>query len=249
VSGLRLLDEIVVMVVGDEERVFAMHKGLLCSVSDYFAAALKGNFREATELKIWFPEEPSWVFERFQLWLYSKQILDEGETASSLNYRELEALYVFAESRCITKLQNHLLDLLIQKSDIEHSIALPGRDLEGTGSASSSPVQKLLVDFAAYKGKFRKSCPLQDCPKGYLVDLVRVLSGIRDVNATMRKDFWGGRCEYHIHAEGEPRCSGGSEEQNMIRTLTPSLLAHRLRMRLADTRIRLRRPDSLVLDT
>ena len=202
----RLLDAPVSIVVGSEERIFTMHSGLLCSVSGYFTAALKGNFKEAAEQRIAFPEDQPWVFERFQLWLYSKHILDEGETTSSLNVDKLVALYAFAEARCIPMLQNHLVDLFITKIEKGKKAVLPKYGSAYSAVATSSPLRKLVVDLAAHRGSFDYTWTLDECPKEYLVDLIRVYHGLRDTKKVKR--FQDLRCEYHIHAEGEPRCSG-----------------------------------------
>lgn len=194
-------------MVGPNKRVFTMHKGLLCSVSDYFSAALKGNFKEATEQRIEFSEDPAWVLERFQLWLYSEQILEKDETARSLTDHQLVTLYAFAESRCIPNLQNHLVDLIIKKNDFESHIPVPSDGNMFTVLAPSSPLLKLSVDLAAHRGSFNEDWDLDGYPKRYLADVIRVLRYIRD-DLLEERDFWKVRCDYHVHAKGERRCSG-----------------------------------------
>ncbi|MCJ1243470.1 hypothetical protein MMC30_000667 [Trapelia coarctata] len=207
---LKLYDDIVLIVVGKKKRVFKMHKGLLCSVSDYFTAALEGAFKEASEQKIEFPEDPPWFFERFHHWLYSEQVLDGGESLSVLDFDRLETVHVFAESRCISKLQNHAVDLMIRKSAVNNMIPTPGGSSAYSDFAPSSPLRMLYVDMAVYYGAFDESWPLEDEPKDFLVDLLRGVGGCR--NEFVEKDFWEARCDYHIHADGGPRCSGGSAE-------------------------------------
>lgn len=189
-----------------------MHKELLCSVSDYFTAALKGNFKEAAEHRIEFPEEKPWIFERFQLWLYFKQVLDEGETPSNLSFYRLKALYIFAECRSIPRLQNHVVDLMIQKSALDKSITTPGVSTVTVYStwARSFPLRRLLVDLVVYYGSFNQSWRWEDESKDYLVDLIRGFGVVQ--NEKKPKDLWKHRCDYHIHADCEPRCSGGSSK-------------------------------------
>lgn len=62
-----------------------MHKNLLCAVSDYFIAALEGNFKEAAEQKVELLDEDPEVIERFQLWLYTRDVLEEGEHGGFLS--------------------------------------------------------------------------------------------------------------------------------------------------------------------
>jgi len=207
-SVLRLLDKTVSLVVGDNKRVFTMHKALICSVSSYFTAALKGNFKEATEQRIAFPEDNVWIFERFQLWLYSERVLDKDETIASLTYDQLVNLYAFADCRCIPNFQNDLIDLIIKKIYMEKCLPLPCDGNMYAALDRSSPLRKLAVDIAAYEGSFDESWPLEEFPKEYLVDLIRGLGVVRNEKKT--KHFWKQRCDYHIHANCEPRCSGGS---------------------------------------
>lgn len=210
-SVSRLLDETVVLVVGHEERIFSMHKGLLCSVSDYFKEVLKSEFKEASLQSFVLPEESAWIFERFQLWLYSEQVLDKEEDTSSLDFDQLVELYAFAERRCMPKLQNSLVDLIIKKTVFEKHMPVPGDGNMYTVLGPSSPLLKLAVDLAAHEGSFNEDWYLEDYPKQFLADVIRVLRHFRD-DAPEERDFWKVRCDYHVHAKGELRCSGKAKK-------------------------------------
>ena len=205
-----MYDEIVSLVVGEEKRVFTIHKGVLCSTSTYFAAALKGSFKEAAEQKIIFPEGKPWVFERFQLWLYSKQVLDEGESPSSIRIADLVTLYSFAESRIVPELQNHLVDLLLRKCKVDKVVLAPDQGDMYTILAPLSPLRKLTLDMAAHRGASDENSLIK-YPKEYLVELICALRGLRDMSNP--KKFWDVRCEYHVHAEGEPQCAEDTEDE------------------------------------
>lgn len=60
---------IVQIIVGLEKQPFIIHKELLCDSSLFFSAALKGNFKEATDQKIELLDGDIATFEHFQIWL------------------------------------------------------------------------------------------------------------------------------------------------------------------------------------
>lgn len=83
--------------MGEGKRVFIVPKELLYSVSEYFKAALEGNFKEATEQKVELPDDDPEVVERVLLWAYTGKILDQGETVDDMSFMNLAGIYVFAE--------------------------------------------------------------------------------------------------------------------------------------------------------
>ena len=72
-------DAIVIVKVGPSKTPFNMHKDLLCSAAPYFKAAFNGNFPEAKSAVLELPEEDVVMFKRFQLWVYTNKLLEEGE--------------------------------------------------------------------------------------------------------------------------------------------------------------------------
>lgn len=65
-----LYDTIVTVLVGPEKDYFAIHKTLVCGQSDFFKAALTGNFKEA-DGTIALPERDPATFKYFVYWLYT----------------------------------------------------------------------------------------------------------------------------------------------------------------------------------
>lgn len=194
---------IVSLVVGKEKQVFKVQKVLLCSSSPFFRAALEGNFKEAAEQKIEFPEEQEDVVERFVLWLYSSSVLEKGETPCSLSLHFMIRFYVFAEARLITTLQNEASDLLGRHHDI------PPVAYAYSLTSSSSPLRRLVIDMTIRQGFRCLKDPghyysLELYPKQALIDLAKAQS--QHISGPKEKDFWRTRCEYHNHAEGEPGC-------------------------------------------
>lgn len=189
-----------------------MHKMLLCSSSDYFRAALDGAFKEAAEQRIELLEDDPKIFERFQLWLYTGKVFDRGEKSTALDHSMLVDIYVFAESRCIPGLQNHLVDTIIRKSAREAFYLRPSDGNMYSNTASSSPLRELAVHMAAHLG--RLDCPsweLDKYPKDFLIALVLALhkrSGL-EKDSDRQATLWENRCKYHVHLKGEPLCPTG----------------------------------------
>lgn len=189
-----------------------MHKMLLYSSSDYFRAALDGGFKEAAEQRIELLEDDPKVFERFQLWLYTGKVFDRGEKSTALDHSMLVDIYVFAESRCIPGLQNHLVDTIIRKSAREGFYLRPSDGDMYSNTASLSPLRKLAVHMAAHLGGLdRPSWELDKYPKDFLVALVLALHkrSTLEKDSDPRATLWENRCKYHVHLEDEPLCPTG----------------------------------------
>lgn len=196
--------------MGEEKRVFIVPKELLYSVSDYFKAALEGNFKEATEQKVELPDDDPEVIERVLLWAYTGKILDQGETVDDMSFTNLAGIYVFAERRCGPQLQNDTIDLLIQKSYVTGSSTDLLDPIEHgnwyTKVSPSSLLRRLAAEISADVGSLASpSWKFQTYPKDFLIGLIQALYRIREKGCA--EDFWEIRCNYHIHPEGEPRCS------------------------------------------
>lgn len=104
----------VTVKVGLGRLPFYVHKNLLCDHSPYFAAALKGSYKESAgsmELK----EDNVEAFERLIQWLYKHDIVISpiGNAPTTANrYRELIQLYILADKFDIPRLRNYVMTLL-----------------------------------------------------------------------------------------------------------------------------------------
>ena len=68
-----LYDSIVIIYVGPGKSRFDVHKGLLCSVSDFFKAACNGQFIEGKGI-VTLPEQEESTFRYFVYWLYTGKL-------------------------------------------------------------------------------------------------------------------------------------------------------------------------------
>ena len=85
-------DAIVVVKVGPSKTPFNMHKGLLCSAAPYFKAAFNGSFTEARSAVLELPEEDVVILKRFQLWVYTNKLLEEGEGERAIEWGTLAGI-------------------------------------------------------------------------------------------------------------------------------------------------------------
>ena len=85
-------DAIVIVKVGPSKTPFNMHKGLLCNAAPYFKAAFDGNFTEAKCAVLELLEEDVVMFKRFQLWVYTDKLLEEGEGERSIEWGTLAGM-------------------------------------------------------------------------------------------------------------------------------------------------------------
>ena len=184
-----------------------MHKELLCNIAPYFDAALKGSFQEAQEQTIEMPDEDAEVFEYFQLWAYTDCVVTETETEKDVTPMLLIKLYVFAEARCIPRLQNAALDVLI----VRMTTKIPVGHLKFVyaNTAENSSLRRLFVDQMAstrvlhdgvFVGELNRSC----YPVEFLFDLLiaqsKKLGGVR-LNGAY---FLQNRFDYHAKVLTSP---------------------------------------------
>lgn len=87
--------DLVTIEVGPEKKVFHVYKDVLTSASPYFKAAFEGEFREATEKRIYVEDISTSTFEAFMDWLYFRQLPGGNayEETDSDDEEEKECLY------------------------------------------------------------------------------------------------------------------------------------------------------------
>ena len=206
-----MFDEIALLIVGPRKAVFGMHKGLLCSVSSYFKAALQGGSKEAQEQRIELPDDDPFVIKRFQLWLYTQKVLDEDESADYVEWSSWVKIYCFAEARGIPNLQNLVIDSFIDK--YAECDCLPSDQICRIygNTAINSPLRKLLVDMIVRCANLDE-WDLKDnsdsrnlWPEFFMKDLILAL--YHEIDSPGRwYDFTQSYCHYHVHSGEGKRC-------------------------------------------
>ncbi|KAL9627738.1 MAG: hypothetical protein Q9164_007508, partial [Protoblastenia rupestris] len=193
---------IVQAKVGPVKTTFTFHKGMLTSISPYFHAAFEGAFMESSDRTLYLPQEDPKMFARFQLWVYTKSILDEGESATDLDARVLTQLYVFGELCQASALQNAVIDAYIDKSDVESTIYNNELRLIYDSTPPDAPIRRLFVDWAVHEGSFNPGAWFKDenfelFPQRYLIDLIEAQYAMRIKKKARIQDFKSVRSDYY----------------------------------------------------
>lgn len=189
------------IIVGQSKEAFTLHKGILCNVAPYFRAALEGHFRESVEQVLEMPEEDPTVFRSFQLWVYTKSILEEGENLDAVAWRLLIDLYIFGDRYDIPILQDEAIDLLIDKRDAFNKIPASHFGYVYHNTPERSPLRKLCVDWSAHGIRpylwFEKGIR-HWYPKKFLIDLITAKYEPEKDTTIEPMDFGSRRSEYHV---------------------------------------------------
>lgn len=194
--------------MGQQKKSFIIHKGLLCHYSDYFGGAFNGSFRESAERKLPLPHEQVCLFEVFRLFLYTNQILNtENVTGPEFSYTTLTELWVFGDKYLAPTFQNAIMDCIIKRNETTHTVALYCLPFIYANTLPGSPLRRVIVDIAAYKGAI-EDFVVPPHEEHWSAE------SLRDLVLTLyrkHKDHVGknempkerGKCYYHIHKKGE----------------------------------------------
>ncbi|KAL9631775.1 MAG: hypothetical protein Q9164_005706, partial [Protoblastenia rupestris] len=204
-------DEIVRITVGSTtKKTFKIHKDLLCNVSSFFRAALRGGFKEACDQSIDLLEDDPDTFERSQLWLYSRELRDASETTKDVKWTVLVRVFLFGEARGIPELQNAAIDLFLDKYVIQNEIPTTLLNMIYGSTRDDSPLRRLMVDTMAHRadlsqqgsrGWFAEGRRAR-FPSSFMFDIAielhKVLVGRRQIIT----DFEKVRSVYHVTVPG-----------------------------------------------
>lgn len=195
----------VTVLVGPEETAFRIHKGLLCSKSEYFRAAFEGSFRESTEKKIQLRDEDSKIFQFYAALIYT------DKAALSWNEEEFDVdvccrLYVLADRLGSENIQNIVMDVIHGRCS---RLDLP---IFGLGTINhvfnntlpGSRLRAILIDVASYDMDLDNQPELVNADPEFLFEVMKLcarrLPRYRgDEEAPLNMD----RCKmYHVHKDG-----------------------------------------------
>lgn len=115
IESSTLYDRVVTVLVGPEQKIFHVHRGLICHYSTYFRGAWKGEFREAHEEVVKLENDEVKVFEVFFSWLYTHRFFEENgaPTNWAIGRMTLAKVWIFGDARGIPELQNAIIDEMI----------------------------------------------------------------------------------------------------------------------------------------
>ena len=198
------------MVIGPQKNLFKLHKELLCNASTYFAAALKGNFREATTQTVEMPEADPELFRHFQHWLYSKTLLMSSKSENDIPWPVLINLFIFGEAHGIPDLQNASIDGIINKQATGRLTPLEQINHVYDNTGERSPLRRLFVDLTHTIAHFNHKCDADGWlieakyemfPKRFLFDVaVEYCRKWNDDEVVDVVDFRKVRENYHVES-------------------------------------------------
>jgi hypothetical protein len=110
--------ETVTIKVGPEEKIFTVHKKLLCGRSDFFLKAFSNGFAEAQTGVISFPEDTEEAFDKFVTWLYTGNFTLPNCPTTEVLEGEFEAFigqhliptFILADKLCANEFMNKAMD-------------------------------------------------------------------------------------------------------------------------------------------
>ncbi|KAL8635140.1 MAG: hypothetical protein Q9226_009381, partial [Calogaya cf. arnoldii] len=149
------------------------------------------------------------LFERFVLWLYFGNVLDDDETAQSVHGMDLLKCYFFADERGVPGMQNQIVDTILDKVHTAKNLEVGHQRLIWENTPDQSPLRRLLVDALVMTAEdipallqTEKQQALYD--KSFIVDVL--IAKCKHPTKIAFTEFLERRCEYHIHDETEPKC-------------------------------------------
>ncbi|QDS72539.1 hypothetical protein FKW77_000376 [Venturia effusa] len=198
-----------VFVGDDQDEPFLVHFDLLIATSDFFKKALTGEFKEK-EGVVRLANESAETFQWYMRWLYDQRLPE------SLQWRQYLDAYVFGVFIQDNKFCNASIDALQDETTKTNKCPTHLASAACEKLPFSSPFIRLLVDFwvrhtSSSDAWFEVDTSKDDRTKAPAEFWVAVAHGITIYHTTKAEDRRGycvdNKCYYHIHAEGEPRCT------------------------------------------
>lgn len=211
--------EIVHVFVGKDRKKFAVHKKLICSVSDFFDKAFNGGFKEARENSMNLDEDDPLTFAVFLEWLYTTECVFDMEHR---DVTRATTIYSFADKiRCNT-FKNFAMDYI---QDILHwnhtsfSMEEIKYIFAKTYGTEDEPIRKFcgaMLFFNILDGEKDHEELLNifhnvpEALREYLKfqTTMDIDSISTQIDPRLRGDDLGlGICEFHIHVKDDPNCT------------------------------------------
>ena len=145
----------VTLIVGESRTMFQIHEAVLFDVSPVFRAAFTSDFKESAERQMILPEDDAELFNLMIEWLYSRPYDISPPTGDKdidcARFLQPTRLYVLADKYAVTKLKNHIAEILFNTMKLRDSA---GPDIDTVAYAyknlpRTSGCRKLLADFHA----------------------------------------------------------------------------------------------------
>ncbi|PYI25302.1 hypothetical protein BP00DRAFT_452242 [Aspergillus indologenus CBS 114.80] len=199
------------IVVGDEQKVFGVHEGLVRSSSPFFNRALAGEWKESVQRTVPLPDDEPEIAALYIHWLYTgKLAVSCGEPGriKHAEYLDLVKAYVFGNKILDTRFQNAIIDALVESRSEwqgENSTYPVGEVLEYAYDhlPGTAPILELFVDMYvrdAHSSWLRKWANPDMVPQPFLLKLASKLLDRCDASWDSLK-----ACNYYSHGKNPNR--------------------------------------------
>jgi hypothetical protein len=116
-------NSMISFLVGVEEKLFTVHKDLICASSKFFKAACSQRWAEGKEKEVRLPEVLPQDFQRYLAWLYSKQLQTASKDGQAVVWDATVDMYILGDVLDDMRLRNAAIGLLFA---LDYSVTLPG---------------------------------------------------------------------------------------------------------------------------
>lgn len=203
---------------GEETKAFVAHKNLLIHHSEFFKAALDGNWAESKDRKVTLPEEFPEYFAMFVQFLYNGQIHSarDGDSYTDANgktkdreWGTLAKAWAMGQRLLSTTYCDAVVDALLAKINEGQYFPTGLYSVAYKVGRGDSAMRKLLVDVPVWRwpdDEF-KSNPLEAGSEGFRRDLAIAFSGFMCSARQGVDPLKDPGCRYHEHvAEKDKPC-------------------------------------------
>jgi len=196
-------------LVGPDALEFFVHGLLLKASSTFFAAPLKGPFREAREKTITLDDEDVEVFKTYLVWLYRQRLtmndIRDHSTIAAESQKHIVRVYAFADKRGIPLLGDCSITLLavslISSEEVEPDTVCEAYRLLSSDSALCRALVRCELKVCSETLQEMDEEVMDKYPKAYLCHLIREAADHMAYGGLL----WPSDniCYYHAHAEDD----------------------------------------------
>ncbi|KAF2813013.1 uncharacterized protein BDZ99DRAFT_460327 [Mytilinidion resinicola] len=201
---------VISVIVGEEKKVYQIHKGLLLYHSSYFVGALSGGFKESdTEIVELFTDEVA-VFDAVYCWLYKGHLFDSPTSGQFMDitflYDLLCKIFVFGDMRGIPTLKNAAIDLLHSSICMEWKFPKTQVRFIYENTMEGSLLRKFIVNVAVLIASCETFLSIDkdgtNFTHEFLMDVIRALNDQGGKWLVIGRDAFAiiNRCRYHDHS-------------------------------------------------
>jgi hypothetical protein len=205
------------LIVGPEEKLFRVHKNILCENIPYFDKMFNSNFKEGQELKASFPEDTSESFDVLLGWVYFGKIrrISSKDEPKTVLWNAFN-VYSLGDKLCIEEFMDSVIDVYITWLATNGLLLGPEQISDGFDETPvGSPFQRFLSHMLHYTITTYRSLNLSRLFS--ISDMDEVLGSNHELRLALLTRIMSQRsgvpvetpirskkCNFHHHTEKEP---------------------------------------------